>query len=208
MIKKLKSALLFVSLFVLISYKIFAPDLLDPFIYDVCSAKYISNKTEQAIKRAERSKKGRIKLQEFLTITNNLNLPPNQKHDVIVTIRKHGLLNTNNCPIPKELEAKLYTYLYGEHKGVKECPLGTYDTLAEERLNSLKEIPNSFNIIRKRLQPELNNNTKAIVEKKWDDQSFRNKFVKTMLQISIREEEKCNNPNLPIKFILKEFMSP
>ncbi|PCI57089.1 MAG: hypothetical protein COB36_02125 [Alphaproteobacteria bacterium] len=195
MIKKLKSVAPFVIFVAFVSYKFSVSD----FFADKCSPRYIDRQIEKIIN---------AKKQELHNTIKTLNLSPDKEHNAIVTISKYSLLTASDCHIPEELETKLYTYLYGEHKGIKECPLGTYSDLAEEELNTLKEVPSSFDVIFKKIKSRTSDSTKAIVEKKWRDPSFKDKLVKTILQVSIREKEKCNNPNLPVKNILKEFMSP
>ncbi len=207
----LEGAALFIFFCGYFAYKIFAPDLFDPYLYDICDQSYIDHKIEEAYKRAEQSKKKNQKLQKIKQELIELDVPANKADEYLSISYSYAHLVQNNCPVPSDLETQFFSTLTPEHKSSIICEKNKFLLESKRDLEEAKTSKTYYNTFEKMLYEEIyknvnNTNLREKLNQQWKQKEFRESLIIASIQSSYREENNCRNVMLPLQSHFKILM--
>ena len=192
----MKKSLLGLGLFVFISYRIFAPDIFDPYFYDVCSFEYIDKKIEEKFENTAKSKKKQKIIAALSQKMVRAGVPEENVTQTVKAFMRMESLKKSQCPIPKDMERDLFELIGMEEKaGSKNCPVDMFLEKSQAALLDLKKLIGG--IKGTKLQSKF--------DEKWNDPQFRELIIVKLFQVSDREKNECSDTSLPIRKTLLDF---
>ncbi|MEM8833070.1 MAG: hypothetical protein AAGB32_00885 [Pseudomonadota bacterium] len=107
----------------------------------------------------------------------------------------------NNCQISPELK-ELVGSLGNPSTGDKDCPEGMFTNHANNQYSELSKSP-EYPKIEEFFKTQFLSGTRPekikVFEKRWDEEiGFKESVIKAAIQSTLRENNNCKNPSLPI----------
>lgn len=196
----MKKFLFGAGLFVFISYRIFFPEALDPYLYDVCSLDYIDSKIEKKLDPT--SKKSQQKLEEIKMQLLDADVASENVTSTIKASTRIVYLKKNQCVVPLEIERDFLNF-FGLKAGEKNCPKDMFLEKRQNYLIKMKKTPKLFKMHHTELYQELVKQIDSLemqrkFKREWEDPQFRDMMIVVTLQAADRAENECRNAGLPI----------
>ncbi len=207
----MKKSLLGLGLFVFISYRIFAPDIFDPYFYDVCSFEYIDKKIEEKFENTAKSKKKQKIIAALSQKMVRAGVPEENVTQTVKAFMRMESLKKSQCPIPKDMERDLFELIGMEEKaGSKNCPVDMFLEKSQAALLDLKKDDVFYKSFETKIYQELIGGIKGTklqskFDEKWNDPQFRELIIVKLFQVSDREKNECSDTSLPIRKTLLDF---
>lgn len=200
-----KGFLLFIFLYSIITYRLFAPNLFDPFFYDICSDAYVNQKVEEHFKRGHSgTQKQRDKFNDLTKlILEHSDMKPENLAMAMKLGFKFYVLRKNQCPIPEILERDFYVAIGADDgSGTKNCPINMFFEENSEMIKDMMKYPASYKKFEDYISIKILENIKIeenakIFNEKWKDPDFRKKILIAFLQVEDRIENSCKLQGKP-----------
>jgi len=117
----------------------------------------------------------------------------------------------SGCSIPKDLQSNVTKFFKSADKEERDhCGDNKFLQKAKKEYRKMKkekDYKNYEEMMLAQIQLAINNPaSQAKFRKKWENQSFKDKVIMTVIRVNLREEDGCKNPGLPMAEIVHEMM--